>query len=530
MQQRIHRAAAPPRQPVRPVRPPIPPQHPRSPQPQRPNLKTNRMLVYALIGGGLMVGMGVVAIIAIGFGVLVLLSSERVLPGVSAAGVSLGGYTLDEATAQLESNWQNITVRDGDRTWLIPPVQLGLVLDTNATAQAAQQRGRSEGSFLGALFGGEDVAPTESVNAAAAQQGIKGLMPTVEMPAQNATIRLVNGDLTPVPPVEGRLLDLNATVSRLVSSAGEELADGALDLVMIPASPTVTDASALLEKTRALLASPLTLNAWNAITNQSIPWTIPAEQWNQWLTTTNTPTGIALSLEKGPLSNYLGGQNNSLGADRSIDIEKSISALQKAIGAGQTSATTRVYNKPTKYQVSGGETLMSIAWKNGIQMWRISRANPGVNMDALSAGQIITLPSKDELLEKPLVENKRIVVSISKQRMWVYENGQIKWEWLASTGIPDSPTQPGVYQILSHEPNAYAGNWNLNMPYFMGIYDAVPGFTNGIHGFPTRNGYGILWENALGRRVTYGCILLSTTNAKLLYDWAQEGVVIEIQA
>jgi lipoprotein-anchoring transpeptidase ErfK/SrfK len=151
-------------------------------------------------------------------------------------------------------------------------------------------------------------------------------------------------------------------------------------------------------------------------------------------------------------------------------------------------------------------------------------------MDALSAGQIITIPSKDDLLEKPVVENKRIVVNITKQRMWVYENGQLKWEWLASTGIPDSPTQPGVYQILSHEPNAYAGNWNLNMPYFMGIYDAVPGFTNGIHGFPTRNGYGILWENALGRRVTYGCILLSTTNAKLLYDWAQEGVVIEIQA
>jgi lipoprotein-anchoring transpeptidase ErfK/SrfK len=162
-------------------------------------------------------------------------------------------------------------------------------------------------------------------------------------------------------------------------------------------------------------------------------------------------------------------------------------------------------------------------------MWRIQRANPGVNLEALSAGQTINMPSKDELLPLPIVSSKRIVVSISQQRMWVYENGQVRWNWPASTGIPDSPTMPGVYQIQSHEKNAYAGNWNLWMPYFMGIYEAVPGFMNGIHGFPSRGGSQILWENALGRTVTYGCILISTQNSKLLYDWAQEGVVIEVK-
>jgi lipoprotein-anchoring transpeptidase ErfK/SrfK len=30
--------------------------------------------------------------------------------------------------------------------------------------------------------------------------------------------------------------------------------------------------------------------------------------------------------------------------------------------------------------------------------------------------------------------------------------------------------------------------------------------------------------------VTYGCILLSNENAEALYNWAQEGVVVEIQA
>ncbi len=63
------------------------------------------------------------------------------------------------------------------------------------------------------------------------------------------------------------------------------------------------------------------------------------------------------------------------------------------------------------------------------------------------------------------------------------------------------------------------------MPWFMGIYRPVPGqeFMNGFHGFPSRDRRQLLWTKNLGHRVTYGCILLSTENAKLLYDWAEPG-------
>ena len=126
---------------------------------------------------------------------------------------------------------------------------------------------------------------------------------------------------------------------------------------------------------------------------------------------------------------------------------------------------------------------------------------------------------------------KRIVVSMSEQRARVYENGQLKWDWPASTGINSSPTAPGIFQIQSHEPNAYAGNWDLWMPSFMGIYRPVPtsDFMNGFHGFPTRGNAQLLWTGDLGHRVTYGCILLSSENAQVLYDWAEEGVVVEVR-
>jgi lipoprotein-anchoring transpeptidase ErfK/SrfK len=115
--------------------------------------------------------------------------------------------------------------------------------------------------------------------------------------------------------------------------------------------------------------------------------------------------------------------------------------------------------------------------------------------------------------------------------MWAYENGAVKWEWPVSTGITSSPAAPGIFQIQSHDLNAYAANWDLWMPHFMGIYRPVPtsDFMNGFHGFPTRNGSTLLWTDDLGHRVTYGCILISSDNAITLYDWAEEGVVVEIQ-
>jgi lipoprotein-anchoring transpeptidase ErfK/SrfK len=65
----------------------------------------------------------------------------------------------------------------------------------------------------------------------------------------------------------------------------------------------------------------------------------------------------------------------------------------------------------------------------------------------------------------------------------------------------------------------------------MGIYRPVPAsdFMNGIHGFPSRGGAQLLWTDDLGRRVTYGCILISSENAATLYTWAEAGVVVEIQ-
>jgi hypothetical protein len=78
--------------------------------------------------------------------------------------------------------------------------------------------------------------------------------------------------------------------------------------------------------------------------------------------------------------------------------------------------------------------------------------------------------------------------------------------------------------------SAYASLWDLTMPNFIGIYEAWPGFFNGIHGLPTLSSGQRLWSDVLGRPASYGCIILDLAAAEWLYNWADPGVVVEIRA
>jgi lipoprotein-anchoring transpeptidase ErfK/SrfK len=122
-----------------------------------------------------------------------------------------------------------------------------------------------------------------------------------------------------------------------------------------------------------------------------------------------------------------------------------------------------------------------------------------------------------------------ILVDISDQRMYVYENDELLWEWVASTGEPGKDTATGRYQVLDKIEVAYASTWNLDMPYWLGIYHSGP-LENGIHALPINRATGLrLWEGLLGQRVSFGCVVLSDENARTLFEWAQVGTPVVIQ-
>jgi tetratricopeptide (TPR) repeat protein len=125
-------------------------------------------------------------------------------------------------------------------------------------------------------------------------------------------------------------------------------------------------------------------------------------------------------------------------------------------------------------------------------------------------------------------KNKMIVVGIAEQRMRVFDNNKEVFDFVVSTGEPGRETAIGEFEILNKIDVAYASTWNLDMPYWMGIYWAGP-LQNGIHSLPIvkHTGYK-LWDGYLGQRVSYGCVILSDEDAATLYDWAVVGTKVKI--
>lgn len=123
--------------------------------------------------------------------------------------------------------------------------------------------------------------------------------------------------------------------------------------------------------------------------------------------------------------------------------------------------------------------------------------------------------------------SKYIQVDISEQHMYVYEGDALIYSFIASTGMGNS-TRVGSFSVLNKIPNAYGATWNIWMPNWLGIYWSGS-LQNGIHALPILSNGATLWAGYLGTPISYGCVVLDTHDAQVLYDWADIGTPVEIR-
>lgn len=126
-------------------------------------------VTWLFAGGLFLTVLFTMVVILFVFGVVIVRASDRVPPGVSVLGVSLGGLSVEEAAAELSAAWTAIQVRDGSRTWTVSADSLGLKLDSHATAQNMQAKGWV------LLLGQSQSALIVTVDPAQAEKGLKAL-------------------------------------------------------------------------------------------------------------------------------------------------------------------------------------------------------------------------------------------------------------------------------------------------------------------------------------------------------------------
>jgi lipoprotein-anchoring transpeptidase ErfK/SrfK len=159
---------------------------------------------------------GAAAFLAMIAGLVVLyLSIERVPQGVTVAGLSVGGQTVEDAAEALSQAFgaQQVTLTDGDRQWTLPLAELGAAVDVNTTLEAAQNASEDT-----------PVTPIYTIDLAQTQNAL--------------VARLEEINIDAVPGAQnGRSLEIPVLLDRLRLNPSGELADGVVELPMIVVEP-----------------------------------------------------------------------------------------------------------------------------------------------------------------------------------------------------------------------------------------------------------------------------------------------------
>jgi LysM repeat protein len=198
--------------------------------------------------------------------------------------------------------------------------------------------------------------------------------------------------------------------------------------------------------------------------------------------------------------------------------------------ATPTSPPPTPTSEPTRlvHIIQDGEDVASIAVWYGVEVSALLAANGLESAEQAQPGLELLIPPVEYVAPPPSYSSEKLIlVDISEQHLYAYQGEELIYSFVASTGMGNS-TRVGTFEVLDKIPNAYGATWNIWMPMWMGIYWS--GYLeNGIHALPILSNGATLWDGYLGTPISYGCVVLGSYEAQLLYDWAEVGTTVQIQ-
>ncbi len=242
-------------------------------------------LTLAQAGASLWIGLAAAVILLLIFNLIFSLSfGNRIYPGVSFSGISLSGLQLDEA-ATLISDTNNypqsgrIILTFEDRQWVVTPAQLGVEMDSSASAVSALNAGR-EGSIdqimldrFTLLRGELEIQPSFTYNELDTVNYLNTIAAQINQPLQEAYIELSGTEVVVHDSQPGRALDVPASL-KLIAESIELMQDAVIPLTVVTTDPLVQDVSAQRALAETILSQPLRLNMPPEINATENDWQI----------------------------------------------------------------------------------------------------------------------------------------------------------------------------------------------------------------------------------------------------------------
>ncbi len=184
-----------------------------------------------------------------------------------------------------------------------------------------------------------------------------------------------------------------------------------------------------------------------------------------------------------------------------------------------------------QYVVLPGEYLSTIGAKLGMSWLAIAAINGISDPDSLYASAVLQVPTAEEAARYgpvyPAVTDpgahlgvgRELVVVLSTQTAYAYENGILQKRSVISSGLPATPTVQGNYKIYRklRYRHMVGPDYDLpNVPWVMYFYQG--------YAF-----HGTYWHNNFGTPMSHGCVNMTNADAQWFYNFAPVGTPVHVR-
>ena len=174
------------------------------------------------------------------------------------------------------------------------------------------------------------------------------------------------------------------------------------------------------------------------------------------------------------------------------------------------------YNEPKTGKTRYRPELVQIYERQDVEGAAWYRIGP----DEWVADNLLAIVTPDPQRPEGIPEDRWIDINLYEQTLTVYDQGELVFATMVSTGLPGWWTQPGNFQVYARLENddmmgAFAAD---RSDYY--LLEDVPWV---LYFDKARAMHGAYWHNGYGLPRSHGCVNLSPTDAHWLFDFAQEG-------
>ncbi len=435
----------------------------------------------------------------------------RMAPGVSIAGKNVSFLTRKQTLDYLYSQklQRTFTVNVGEKSFTITSDDLGASYDIPTTVTTAYGVGRGQPFYLlnmTSINNKGQIGYAYNVDLAKLKSFTDSVISSVGYSAQNATLKIENGQVTVVPDKDGLRVD-QRYLSKILATSLQDAKDQSLFL-----SPQTLKADILAEDTGEAKTQAETFLSQSVSLNYE---------------------GRSFVADRDAIGHMIV-FNEQIDKDGKPKLVASISSEQVSGYVQSIANQVNIAPKNKKINIRNGVSSVEQEGVNG------SAVDQQAAIDAIVSGLSKNESVSFNLQASPVVfqtETNRSVgldygtyieVNISQQRLWAYQDNQVVFSTPITSGASGYGfgTQTGIFAIYAKERSRYLNGSQYGWSYNVYVDYWMP--FNGGAGFHDAD-----WRSSFGGQDyinggSHGCVNMPKSSAAFLFGWANIGTPVWI--